>query len=293
MTDFYPWKRKDYGPVLHENHAQDVPFLTYSLLTECGIVTHGFSTRMGGVTTGVSSSMNLSEKAFDTRENVQENYRRIAASMGVDVMRMVTAQQTHTTNIRLVTEQDAGKGVFFDRDYENIDGLITNIPGMTLVTHYADCVPLFFVDPVHKAIGLSHSGWRGTVKRMGRETLLAMKREFGTEAKDVLACIGPSICRDCYEVSEDVAEQFIALADTMTAEGYPVTEKDFMDRKENGKFQLDLWAVNRAILLQAGITEDHLEVTDLCTSCNRELLHSHRATGGKRGLLAAFLSIKE
>ena len=100
-----------------------------------------------------------------------ENYRRMAAVLGTDAEKMVLSYQTHTTNVRLVTEEDAGKGIVKERDYTDVDGLITNIPGITLVTFYADCVPLYFVDPVHHAIGLSHSGWRGTVHRMGRVTL--------------------------------------------------------------------------------------------------------------------------
>lgn len=95
------------------------------------------------------------------------------------------------------------------RPYTDVDGLITNEPNVVLATFYADCVPLYFVDPVHRAIGLSHSGWRGTVNRMGKETLIAMNREFGTEAHDVIAAIGPSICQDCYEISQDVAEHFV------------------------------------------------------------------------------------
>ena len=107
-----------------------------------------------------------------------------------------------------MTEDDLGKGIWKERDYRDVDELITNIPGITLVTFYADCVPLYLLDPVHKAIGLSHSGWRGTVKRMGFHTLSAMGKAFGTRPEEVIACIGPSICKSCFEVGEEVVEEF-------------------------------------------------------------------------------------
>ena len=172
------------------------------------MVRHAFSTRLGGASKGYFSTMNFSLTRGDNRDDVLENYRKMARILGADVSKMVLSHQTHTTNIRLVTEADAGKGIWRERDYENIDGLITNVPGLTLVTFFADCVPLYFVDPVHRAIGLSHSGWKGTVHRMGQKTIEAMGEAFGTKPEDLCVCIGPSICRDCYEVSEDVADAF-------------------------------------------------------------------------------------
>jgi len=167
----------------------------------------------------------------------------------------------------------------------DIDGLVTNVPGLVLVTSYADCVPLYFVDPVNKAIGLSHSGWKGTVGRIGEVTIQKMQELYGSDPGDILACIGPSICRDCYEVSQDVAEKFQEIFPQALWER-------IMDDKGKGKYQLDLWESNRLILLEAGIREEHLAVTDLCTCCNPELLFSHRATQGKRGNLAAFLGLR-
>ena len=121
---------------------------------------------------------------------------------------MVLSKQTHTTNVRVVTEEDKGKGVMRERNYTDVDGMITNVPGICLVTSYADCVPLYFVDPVKKAIGLSHSGWRGTVGKIGKNTVQLMQENFGSKPEDLLAAVGPSVCMDCYEVSEDVIEQF-------------------------------------------------------------------------------------
>ena len=233
---------------------------------------------------GDFATMNFSFTRGDDREAVLENYSRMAGALGVMRERMVLTWQTHTTNVRRVYPEDAGKGIVRERDYRDVDGLITDVPGMTLVTFFADCVPLYFLDPVHRAIGLSHSGWRGTVKRMGAVTLSEMERAFGTRPEDVLACIGPSICRDCYEVGDDVAGEFGA-AFSAAACGRMLTPK------KDRKFFLDLWEANRKVLLEAGVREDHLSVTDICTRCNPELLFSHRWSAEKRGNLCAFLSL--
>lgn len=235
---------------------------------------------------GDFATMNFSFTRGDDRDDVLENYRRMAAALGVDRERMVLTWQTHTTNVRRVTEEDEGKGIVRDRDYRDVDGLITDIPGITLVTFFADCVPLYFLDPVHKAIGLSHSGWRGTVKRMGQVTVDAMKEAFGTRPEDIIACIGPSICGDCYEVGEEVADEF---ADAFHEKYHDV----ILLKKQNGKYQLDLWKANEIVLKEAGIKGDNLAVTNICTYCNPQLLFSHRRTAERRGNLCAFLSLKE
>ena len=161
-------------------------------------MSHGFSTRLGGVSQGNYATMNFTFTRGDKQEHVMENYRRMARALNVDLERMVLSYQTHTTNVRRVAREDEGKGIVRARDYKDVDGLITDVQGITLVTFYADCVPLYFLDPVHRAIGLSHSGWRGTVKRMGKVTLEAMAEAYGTSPADVLCCIGPSICQDWF-----------------------------------------------------------------------------------------------
>jgi YfiH family protein len=239
---------------------------------------------MGGVSQGKFATMNFTFTRGDNPDHVHENYRRMAKALGVDVEKMVLSYQTHTTNVRLVTECDAGKGIVKEREYKDVDGLVTNVPGITLVTFYADCVPLYFLDPVHKAIGLSHSGWRGTVNRMGKATVKKMEESFGTRAEDIIACIGPSICRTCYEVGNEVAEEFRKGFD----ENY---WKEILTVKENGKYLLDLWKANEIVLLETGIRKDNIQITDICTHCNSDYLFSHRTTGNERGNLAAFLSL--
>ena len=278
--------RKNESNTLKVNQYKDIIYLTFPLLEKTGLVRHLFSTRMGGVSRGIYSSMNLSFSRGDNKENVDENFRRIAQVLDSTPEHIVCSRQTHTTNVRKVTEKDLGKGVVRETDYDDVDGLITNVPGIILATFYADCVPLYFVDVKNKAIGLSHSGWRGTVNRMGQATLQAMKRAYGTEPSDVMAAIGPSICQDCYEVGEEVADAF--------RKSFP-NEWEYLIRKgkEEGKYQLDLQETNRRILLAAGVLPENIAVTDICTCCNSELLFSHRGSNGKRGNLGAFLELRK
>ena len=266
--------------------GETVPYLEFSLLRDSGIVNHGFSTRLGGVSEGCFSSMNLSFDRGDRPEAVQENFRRIGKAIGVECGDMVLSQQTHTTNVRLVTEEDRGKGIVRERDYTDVDGLITDVPGICLVTTYAYCVPLYFADPVKKAIGLSHSGWRGTVGRIGQKTIEKMQQYFGSDPSDILAAIGPSVCMDCYEVSEDVILRFQKVFDKQDW-------GDLFYEKPGGKYQLNLWKANEIIFREAGILPEHMAVTNLCTHCNSSILYSHRAQGERRGNLCAFLALKK
>lgn len=262
-----------------------VTILKFPLLESLSGVEHLFTTKEGGVSKGDFATMNISFTRGDDKEAVLENYRRIAPLFDVELSNIVVSHQTHTTNVRRVTKADGGKGVVYDRDYEDVDGLITNEKNLVLCTMYADCVPLYFVDVKNQAIGLSHSGWKGTAGQMGKRTLERMEEEFGTKPEDVYVAIGPSICMDCYEVSSDVIDAFKL-----------VFSKEEMEvicyQKENGKYQLDLWKANEILLLNAGVLKEHIEVTRLCTHCNSDRMFSHRKTGDKRGNLGAFLCLK-
>lgn len=262
-----------------------VTILKFPLLESLSGVEHLFTTKEGGVSKGDFATMNISFTRGDDKEAVLENYRRIASLFDVELSNIVVSHQTHTTNVRRVTRADGGKGVVYDRDYEDVDGLITNEKNLVLCTMYADCVPLYFVDVKNQAIGLSHSGWKGTAGQMGKRTLERMEEKFGTKPEDVYVAIGPSICMDCYEVSSDVIDAFKL-----------VFSKEEMEvicyQKENGKYQLDLWKANEIMLLNAGVLKEHIEVTRLCTHCNSDRMFSHRKTGDKRGNLGAFLCLK-
>ena len=272
-------KYKNEETVFEEKIMEGVPLLTYPLLEKTEFVTHGFTTRMGGVSEGYCSTMNISTTRGDAPEAVEENRKRLARALGVKVEDFTYTHQTHTTNVAVVREEDRGKR------FMETDGMVTNVPGICLVTFYADCVPLYFVDPVQNAIGLSHSGWRGTVGRMGQVTLEKMKEVYGTRPEDIYAAIGPSICQDCYEVSGDVIEEFQKSFKKSVC-------PQLFYKKENGKYQLNLWRANQLVLTEAGVAEQKIAVTNLCTHCNPEILFSHRSTGVKRGNLSALLAIK-
>ena len=280
------WIYKDDRNVFRNVERGGVPYLSFKALEDTGMVINGFSTRLGGASKGRFATMNFSYSRKDDPADVLENFTRMADALGVERDRMVVSYQTHTTNVRRVTREDEGKGVIRERDYRNVDGLITDVPGITLVTFYADCVPLYLVDPVHHAIGLSHSGWRGTVRRMGQVTMDAMKEAFGTRPEDVTACIGPSICRDCFEVGAEVAEAF--------ADAFDPKYRDALYRAnaKPGKYQLDLWKANEIIFQEAGVPKEQIHTTNICTMCNSDYLFSHRRVGEERGNLAAFLSIR-
>ncbi|WP_022773589.1 peptidoglycan editing factor PgeF [Butyrivibrio sp. AE2015] len=267
-----------------------VKYIVFPEIEKLGFVDHLFSTRIGGVSTGDYATMNLSYTRGDDKECVDENYRRIAQVLGHGkaLDDFVCTFQTHTTNIRVVTESDRGKGPARVRDYTDIDGLITNVPGIILGTFHADCPPVYIVDPVKRAIGLVHSGWKGTQGEIGKKAIEKMSATYGTKPEDCVCAIGPSICGECYEIGEDVALEF--------AKAY--TEKELENNKilvpyPNNKYRLYLWNAIKLSLLRAGVSEQNIIVTDICTKCNPELLFSHRVHGEKRGNLMAFLTINE
>ena len=269
---------------LNINEKDGVVYITFPLLDKTNLVNHAFTTRIGGVSEGYYASMNMSFTNGDSERKVFENYKRICAVIGTDPEKAVLSQQTHTNNVRIVTEDDIGKGIVKGRDYTDVDGLITNISGVTLVTQYADCTPLLFCDKVKKVIATSHAGWRGTASEIGRVTVEKMRDNFGCDPKDIICAIGPSICQDCYEVDDAVYEPLSKI---------PYLNKDkIFIKKDNGKYQLDLWETNKEILINAGIREENVDVTDLCTNCHPDVFHSHRFTKGKRGNLAALIALK-
>lgn len=279
------WHRHKNSRQVRVNQKGELVYLTFPILEETGAVKHLFSTRIGGVSEGIYSSMNLSYTRGDRKEAVDENFRRIAAVLGCSVEDMVCSDQTHTTNLRIVGRADGGKGITRAKDYSDVDGLLTDEPGVYLATFFADCVPLYFVDTKRKAIALAHSGWRGTVARMGQCVVEKMREAYGTDPADLVAAVGPSICQECYEVSGDVAGAFAA------AFAKPGQEREILLDKGGGKYQLDLWRANEIVLTEAGIPEANIQVTDLCTCHNDCYLFSHRASHGKRGNLGAFLGL--
>ncbi len=259
-------------------------YYTFPALDRVPFVRHAVSTRLGGVSEGIYESMNLSFGRGDDPVRVRENFDRLCGAIGVETERIVLSRQEHHTFIRNVTAGDCGKGITRERDYDDFDGLLTDEPGVVLCTQYADCVPLLFADPIKRVVGTSHSGWKGTVAEMGRVTVERMVSDYGCRREDIVAGIGPSIGPCCFEVDEPVYERFAAMR---------VFEGSCVRPMPQGKFLIDMWQVNRRILLAAGLRDEHISVTDLCTRCSPDVFWSHRATAGVRGSLAALISIAE
>lgn len=293
-------------PVLKLQSRGNVPVLVFPGLESCGFVDHLYSTRGGGVSDGIFANMNFSKNLGDDPEKVTENFKRIAGALSCRYEDLTSTRQTHTTNIITVREEDRGKGISREPDYQDVDGLVTNVPGITLAVYTADCVPVYFVDPVHKAIGLAHSGWRGTAGNMAGKMVERMRQEYGTNPEELLTAIGPSICQSCYEVDDTVAGTFQTLMGDCERDlqilaersAYPVCMNKGMRHpveqgRVEGKYQLDLWLVNMILLLRAGVLPEKMEVTDLCTCHNPRLLFSHRASQGKRGNMGGFLKIRK
>ncbi|MCD8026444.1 MAG: peptidoglycan editing factor PgeF [Clostridiales bacterium] len=266
------------------NNADGVPYLTYNSLSEIKFINHAFSTRLGGVSVGEFESMNLAFNRGDNPDNVTENYRRICASAGFDYESLTASSQDHNTFVRAVTVENRGVGIYKPKDIQSVDALITNESGVTLVTYYADCTPLFFVDTNKRAVGLAHAGWRGTVGRIGESVVKKMTELYGTDPGDIIAAVGPAISKCCYEVDLLCAENFLALDD--------LDPSKFVFPKENGKYMIDLLEANRQILVSAGVKPDNITISDICTNCSSSLLWSHRATKGHRGTMSAFMCIK-
>lgn len=264
------------------NKKGELSFITFPKLSSCGAVRHAFTTRNGGVSKGFLSSMNMSFGRGDEIEAVKENYRRICEAVGISTSELVLSCQTHTDNVIGVTKEDCTTG--FDKpSFSDVDGLITDCEGVALVTQYADCTPLLFCDPVRRVVANSHSGWRGTAKMIGAVTVEKMVKDYGCKRENIIAAIGPCICKNCYEVDDPVFEQFSDMPIDLGGVFTPVTENHYL---------LDLRLANKKILMLAGIREDNIDIADLCTCCESQELFSHRAMGNNRGNLAAIIALK-
>ena len=269
---------------LSSRQVGEVLYYSFPAFDAIDGVRHGFSTRLGGVSEGVFASMNLSFTRGDDDAAVRENFDRFCAAIGVEADDVVISAQTHTANVKIVTAADRGRGITRDKEYTDVDGLITADPGVVLCTQYADCVPLFFADPVKRVVATSHAGWRGTAAGIAAVTVDKMVSEFGCNPADILAGIGPSIGHCCFEVDTPVYDAFTQVE---------VFDDTCYTDNGGGKYHIDLWRVNRRWLLKAGVPAENITVTDLCTCCHPDLFWSHRKTGNDRGSLAAFIALAD
>ena len=254
---------------------------TLEYLVADGISTpHCFTTRLGGVSTGIFASMNIAIKLDETEENVTKNFVILGNALGFDIEDLVLTRQIHSDIVRTVTRADCNG--CFHRNYPECDGLITNDPGVALTIFTADCTPLLFHDPVTGAVGAAHAGWKGTAQNIGGKTVEAMCREFGCDPANIRAAIGPNVGFCHFETDWDVPEAMIAT--------YGEEAKSFI-RKVSDKYYVNLKEINALALRRAGV--EHIEISEECTMCSPDRFWSHRITGGNRGSQGAIIVRKE
>lgn len=261
----------------------NVTFHTAGHISAAGGVAHGFATRLGGVSTGPCGELNLGLSRKDSPEAVRENYRRFCAALGADVERLVMTHQVHKDEVRVAQRSDVLPDLLDPIPYE-ADGLVTNQPGLCLTIYYADCIPVLLYDPVKKAIGAVHSGWRGTALAIVPKAIEKMGRLYGSRPEDILAAIGPGIGPCCFETHDDVPT-------AMATQLGPGVMDYVKPLPEAGKFSVDLKGILSWQMTSAGVAPHHLEVLSLCTGCHPELYWSHRKMGDQRGNQAAMIQL--
>lgn len=240
-------------------------------------VPHCFTTRFGGVSSGILSSLNIGVSRGDDPKNVLENYRILGSAIGFDPEKLVLAKQIHSDTVRTVTLRDCGAGLSAP-PLDPCDALITNVPGIALTVFTADCTPILLWDSATGAVGAVHAGWRGTVSAIAARTVEAMAQQYGTRPADLRAAIGPNIGACHFETDADVPNALLhAFGEEMQA----------FIRPAGAKFLVDLKAVNAWVLRRAGV--EAIEISDACTVCQPQRFWSHRVTHGERGSQGAII----
>lgn len=244
---------------------------------------HGFSTRVGGVSTGIFESLNLGHRRGDDPSHVRENYRRFCAATGTDADSIVMTNQVHGREVKVVTRVDVKPDLLAPTPFE-ADGLATNVPGVTLCIFSADCIPILLFDPVKRAVAAAHAGWRGTASAIAAAAVETMTREYGSDRSDIRAAIGPGIGPCCFETDGDVPAAMTAALSGLA--------EPFMTRTGE-KWNVDLKAINAAILERSGLLRAHIDVSQDCTCCQHDRFWSHRYTKGERGSQAAVIMLEK
>ena len=251
------------------------------MLDKAGGVAHGFSTREGGITTAPPyASLNLSWNRCGSAEEVIANFRIFSEGAGVNYDDMAVVNHEHGNVVLRLNSEHRGRG-FSLEPLPFCDGIITNDPSVTLVTSHADCGAYFFYDPVHRAVGMAHAGWKGTLLRIGAKMAERMAEEYGTDPADIIASTGPCICIDCFEVDEDLGAKF---AGEFSQQGITRPGKP-------GKAYVDLELAAAVQFIEAGIRPENITLMNACTYENRDMFFSHRRDKGITGSMAAFIKL--
>ena len=245
---------------------------------------HAISTRQGGVSTGNYSNLNLGFHVGDSHDSVLENHHRVSQSLGFDLSSLVSCQQIHHDTIALIGKQYLKTSSYLpDTMIEQTDALITDTPGITLMTRHADCVPLLFYNPKTHTAAVSHAGWKGTLAYVALKTVDLLAKEYKCHRQDIQVGLGPSIGPCCYYISNTMAD----LASEKLIKG-----NCFVREQSDNKLSFDLWQANREQLLKGGIPEENIYSSEVCTSCTVDHFFSYRKEKNVTGRFAAFIGLR-
>ena len=267
---------------IHDKISAGVTYLSAASFEQAGGVAHGFSTRLGGVSTGIYESLNLGSTRGDDPEHVRENYRRFFAAVGADLSTVAMTNQVHSDVVRPVTTADI-KACLLDQEPYEADGLVTDIPGVALVIFSADCLPVLLYDPVRRVIAAVHAGWRGTALAIAGRAAARMVSDYGSSPGDIRAAIGPGIGPCCFETHGEVPAAM--------EEAYGPAAAPFLRPFPGGKFRVDLKGLNALALTRAGVDPARIDTDGDCTMCLPEKYWSHRRLGDRRGSMAALIQL--
>lgn len=256
-----------------ENEKNNIKYYTIPAFEDTSLTNHAFTTR----------DLNLGFNTLASDEDIIENFKIICSQLETSIEDSVLSMQTHKTDIRIVTSDDKGKGLTKQRDYNDVDGLVTDEKGLALFTFYADCVPLFFLDPKKQVIGVAHGGWRGTVGKIAKNMIETMKETYQSSPEDILVAVGPSVGSCCYEVGRDVYEQFNESFKEIST---------ILKEKDKDKWTLDLWEANKIVIEESGVPLSNITMGKMCTSCNNHKFFSYRKEDGKTGRMSATIMLK-
>ncbi len=267
-----------------------IKLLSFDRLSSSGDVIHCFTTRHGGVSSGDCDSLNFSKtRDFDSR-NVEENARRLAECLNVDYNKLTVVPQVHGCDVKIITAENCGAGFSKPGFEKGADAMITNVPGIPLMTLHGDCVPIFLYDPVEKAVGMVHSGWRGTAAHVASRAVEAMSNAYGSLPENIIAEIGPSIGIECFEIDLPVYEELLLSFPDMQADSSLA-----MKGKTTGKMHVSLPLLVKSSLVKSGVKKENISVCDICTCCekNADDYFSHRRTKGHTGIMAGVICLKQ
>lgn len=245
----------------------------------------GFTLRTSGYSESPFSSCNMGLHVGDVPDTVIKNRRSLSTRLGFEFEGWTSADQVHGIQVKQIKADNRGAGRETQEDaIPFTDGIYTNENNILLTSFYADCVPLYFIDPVHRVIGLAHAGWKGTVGRIAEEMIRAFETNYGSRVEDILTAIGPSIRLCCYEVDEHVMKR--------VRENIPDWQACVTPSPNPERYMLDLPACNQKIMEEKGILPAHIIRTNWCTNCHVDLFFSHRKEAGKTGRMASFIGWK-